>query len=72
MTTPAYSPQSNGMAESFVKTFTRNYVYGNELPSASHVFAQLPLWFDDYNRCHPHRRLKMKSPLKFRTANSHP
>ncbi|NOK00706.1 hypothetical protein [Myxococcus sp. CA018] len=24
---------------------------------------------DDYNRCHPHRGLKMMSPREFRTAN---
>ncbi|WNZ59552.1 IS3 family transposase [Myxococcus sp. MxC21-1] len=69
-TTPAYSPESNGMAEAFVKTFKRDYVYVNELPSAPHVLAQLPAWFDDYNRCHPHRGLKMMSPREFRTANS--
>ncbi|CAM3328890.1 hypothetical protein COSO111634_11810 [Corallococcus soli] len=41
-TTPSYSPQSNGMAETFAKTFKRNYVYVNELRSAAHVLTQLP------------------------------
>ncbi|NOJ83795.1 transposase [Myxococcus xanthus] len=60
------------MAEAFVKTFKRDCVYVNDLPSASHVLARLPVGCDDYNRCHPHRGLKMMSPREFRSANSHP
>jgi transposase InsO family protein len=64
--TPAYSPESNGMAESFVKTFKRDYVYVNRLESAESVLAQLPAWFEDYNEFHPHKGLKMKSPREYR------
>jgi len=66
--TPAYSPESNGMAEAFVKTFKRDYVYLNDVFSAREVIAQLPLWFDDYNEHHPHKGLKMRSPREFRRA----
>ncbi|RKG90915.1 hypothetical protein D7V88_10240 [Corallococcus terminator] len=65
-------PQSNGMAEAFVKTFKRDDVDVNALHSAVHVIARLPAWVDDSNHCHPHRRLKMKSPHELRTAHSQP
>ena len=67
-TTPAYSPESNGMAESFVKTFKRDYVYLNDLPSAAAVMNDLPDWIDDYNETHPHQGLKMQSPREYRRA----
>ncbi len=67
-TTPAYSPESNGIAEAFVKLFKRDYVYTNELWTAESVMRQIPGWFDDYNKNHPHSGLQMRSPLEYRES----
>lgn len=67
--TPAYCPESNGMAEAFVKTFKRDYVYPNAPVDAATVIAQLPAWFADYNEHAPHKGLKMLSPNQFRRLN---
>jgi putative transposase len=66
--TPVRSPQSNGMSEAFVKTFKRDYVGVNPLPSAKIVLELLADWFEDYNDNHPHSGLKMRSPREFRSA----
>lgn len=67
--TPVRSPQSNGMAEAFVKTFKRDYVSVNPLPDAMTVIAQLPAWFEHYNTLHPHKALGYRSPREFLSSS---
>jgi len=64
-TTPAYSPESNGMAEAFVKTFKRDYIYPARLESAGKVIKMLAEFFEDYNENAPHKGLKLKSPREY-------
>ena len=68
--TPVCSPQSNGIAESFVNTFRRDYLSRMDLSDALTVLAQLPAAFEHFNEVHPHSSLKMKSPREFRRHHS--
>ena len=65
-TTPIQSPQSNGMAEAFVKTFKRDYARVSAKPDAASVLRQLDSWFEHYNSVHPHKALGYRSPREFR------
>jgi putative transposase len=53
-TTPIESPQSNGMAEAFVRTIKRDYVRVSPRPNAVSVMRQLPSWIAHYNRASQH------------------
>lgn len=64
-TTPSYSPESNGMAEAFVKRFKQDYVHFGDLSTAQALLKQLPGWFEDYNEFAVHKGLGMKSPREF-------
>ena len=68
--TPVQSPESNGIAEAFVKTFKRDYARIKPLPDAQTVLRQLAGWFDDYNQNHPHSGLGMRSPKEFIQAHA--
>jgi transposase InsO family protein len=63
--TPVRSPESNGMAEAFVKTFKRDYVFTHLRPDAIITISQLGDWFKDYNEMAPHKALRMLSPREF-------
>lgn len=62
--TRAYSPESNGMAEAFVKTFKRDYVYNHDCDTPATVLAHLPVWFADYGQA-PHSALAYQSPSEY-------
>ena len=64
-TTPIESPQSNGMAEAFVRTIKRDYVRVSPRPNAENVLRQLPSWIAHYNEVHPHKALGYRSPREF-------
>jgi putative transposase len=66
VTTAIRSPQSNGMAEAFVKTFKRDYADRMDRRDAPTLMRQLGAAFEHYNSIHPHKALKMMSPRLFR------
>jgi transposase InsO family protein len=56
------SPESNGMAEAFVKTFQRRI---NPLPDARTELSRIDHWMADYNYEHPHSQLGYRSPREY-------
>jgi putative transposase len=68
ITTPAASPESNGMSEAFVNTLRRDYLEGADLSTAALVLEQIPAWIADYNAVAPHSALGYQSPQQYRSA----
>jgi putative transposase len=66
ITTPAASPESNGMSEAFVNTLRRDYIVGADLATAAVVLEQIPEWIADYNAVAPHSALGYQSPQQYR------
>ena len=61
------SPESNGRAEAFVKTFKRDYVRVSPIPDAAAALALIDSWMEDYNTVHP---LGYQSPRVHRCTPS--
>ena len=70
--TPVESPESNGMAEAFVRTFKRDYVRVSAIPDAATALAAIEGWINDYNEVHPHSRLGFRSPREYIRAMAQP
>jgi len=68
ITTPAASPQSNGMSEAFVNTMRRDYIVAADLSSAAAVLDQIPARIADYNAVAPHSALGFQSPQQYRNT----
>jgi putative transposase len=56
------------MAEAFVNTIKRDYVYTNDCDTADNVLKMIKDWFKDYNSNAPHSALGMKSPIEYRLS----
>ncbi|HHR0873456.1 MULTISPECIES: IS3 family transposase [Klebsiella/Raoultella group] len=65
-TTAIRSPQSNGVAESFVKTMKRDYIGMMPKPDSQTAVLNLSLAFEHYNEYHPHSALGYRSPREYR------
>jgi putative transposase len=66
ITTPAASPESNGMSEAFVNTLRRDYIVSADLATAAIVLEQISAWLADYNSVAPHSALGYRSPHEYR------
>ena len=70
VTTPVSTPQSNGMAESLVKTIKLHYARLALRPDARTVMQQLVEWFEHYNAKRPHSALNYLPPRMFRETQA--
>ncbi|HAW1234897.1 TPA: IS3 family transposase [Escherichia coli] len=63
--TAVQSPESNGIAESFVKTIKRDYISIMPKPDGLTAAKNLAEAFEHYNEWHPHSALGYRSPREY-------
>ena len=66
--TAVRSPESNGIAESFVKTIKRDYISIMPKPDGLTAAKNLAEAFEHYNEWHPHSALGYRSPREYLTT----
>ena len=60
--TRPYRPQTNGKAERFIQTITREWAYARSYNSSNHRATFLPYYLHDYNFHRPHSALQSLPP----------
>ena len=60
--TRPYRPQTNGKAERFIQTITREWAYARSYDSSDHRATFLPDYLHDYNFHRPHSALHSLTP----------
>ena len=60
--TRPYRPQTNGKAERFIQTITREWAYARSYDSSLHRATFLPHFLHDYNFHRPHSALRSLTP----------
>lgn len=60
--TKPYRPQTNGKAERFIQTITREWAYARSYDSSDHRATFLPHYLHDYNFHRPHSALNSLPP----------
>ena len=60
--TRPYRPQTNGKAERFIQTITREWAYARSYDSSDHRATFLPHYLHDYNFHRPHSALNSLAP----------
>ena len=67
--TRPYRPQTNGKAERFIQTITRDWAYGRAFSSSAQRRRALDPWLRYYNLRRPHGGLKGATPISRLTAS---
>jgi transposase InsO family protein len=61
--TRPYRPRTNGKAERFIQTLTREWAYATAYNNSAERSARLPTWLHHYNWHRPHCSLEGRPPL---------
>jgi transposase InsO family protein len=63
--TRPYTPRTNGKAERFIQTLTREWAYRRAYPTSRQRTEALPAWLYYYNHCRGHGALRGQPPISF-------